>query len=192
MERLPTFSIDGTARLALLIVEGRASFRLSQVDLAERLIESGFETNPSAVHSLENPNGRSVSKPRWDLVNAIASLKIAKDQDGLPYTTEELMLIACGWEPPRVGVRAFELSGEEHQQLKIEIKKALQEGGPERLTRWLMEGGNEGPGQTLIIMILDLELIARDLGLRSALELLARIRSARSPNEQESSQSVRH
>ncbi|MGL5193104.1 MAG: hypothetical protein ACRC8Y_05825, partial [Chroococcales cyanobacterium] len=184
-KRLPVFSSEGTAKLGEVIAEGRTKSRLSQVDLAEKINALGVETNASAVYSLENP--RAKSKPRWDIVNAIATLEIARDRDGLPYTTEELMLIACGWEPPRISARSFALSGEEHRQFRAIIKQALDKGGPETLVRWLLEGG-EGPDQELIIRILDFETIARDVGLRSGLELLVKMRTVRSPNGRESNQ----
>lgn len=83
---------EGAAILGRVLSAQMERAGLRQIDLIERLKAIDFKVSQNTISLLLNGAGSQI---RGDLLSAIAALKIFVGADGLPLTTDELILIAC-------------------------------------------------------------------------------------------------
>lgn len=94
---IPTFSDTGCVALGELIRRDRvARFGGSLEKLKDKLAEIGLKTSETTLQRLEKPPiGK---RPDWEVLNAIAYLGFVVNPTAKrPFTTDELILIACEW-----------------------------------------------------------------------------------------------
>jgi hypothetical protein len=100
----PVFTGNGVRLLGRLIREARESQdpKLTIHQLRDWLIQTSVQASYGTLQGLERP--REGYEPSWQLINAIARLGFVKNPvTDRPWTTTELMLIACEWIDPRSG-----------------------------------------------------------------------------------------
>ena len=101
---LPVFTDYGVRLLGRTIREAREAQqpKLTLLVLLDRLESVGVKTSYGTLQTLEKP--KDGYHPDWEIINAIAFLGfIINPASGMPFTANELMLIACEWLDPRTG-----------------------------------------------------------------------------------------
>jgi hypothetical protein len=102
--QFPIFTGNGVRLLGKVIREARESRnpKLTLQQLQDWLLKCGVKVSYGTLQGLERP--REGYEPSWQLINAIALLAFVKNPaTANPFTTTELMLIACEWIDPLTG-----------------------------------------------------------------------------------------
>jgi hypothetical protein len=93
---IPIFTDAGCVALGELIRRDRMARFGTLEKLDNRLKRLGLKTSETTLQRLEKP--QPGKRPDWEVLNAIAYLGfVVNPQARRPFTTEELILIACEW-----------------------------------------------------------------------------------------------